>query len=182
MSHRPLNCEYMPKRLFRKFTPDVDRVKRQPALKFLRPLLEDPNLFHFNRHSISLAMLVGVFFALLPIPFQMFFAASLALWIRCNLPLSVGLVWITNPLTIAPIFFTTYQLGLWVLDIPGMDIESHEITFALLQEEIAKIWKPLFIGSFIAAVFFSVTAYLLTRLLWRLAVVRQWRRRKNKSI
>ncbi len=171
----------MPKRIFRKFTPDAARVKQQPALRFLRPLLEDPNLFHFNRHSISLAMLVGVFFAFIPIPFQMFFAASLALWIRCNLPLSVGLVWITNPVTIAPIFFTTYQFGLWILDIPGMDLEVHEITFTLLQEEIAKIWKPLFIGSFIIAVFFSINAYLLTQLLWRLSVVRQWRRRKDKN-
>lgn len=183
MPHCPiLSCEYMPKKLFKKFTPDAAIVKQQPALKFLRPLLEDPNLFHLNRHSISLAMLVGVFVAFLPIPFQMIFAAILALWIRCNLALSIGLVWISNPLTVAPIFFGTYQLGLWILDIPGMHIESSEITFSLLHNEIGKIWKPLFVGSLVAATFFSVISYLVTRLLWRLLIVRQWRKRKNTKI
>jgi uncharacterized protein (DUF2062 family) len=172
----------MPKKLFKRFTPDAARVKRQPALKFLRPLLEDPNLFHFNRHSISLAVLVGVFVAFMPIPFQMIFAAILALWIRCNLALSIGLVWISNPLTIAPIYFATYQLGLWILDIPGMHIEPNEITFTLLQSEIGKIWKPLFLGSLVAATFFSVIFYLVTRLLWRLMIVRQWRRRKDTKL
>jgi uncharacterized protein (DUF2062 family) len=117
--------------------------------------------------------------AFIPIPFQMVFAAILALWIRCNLPLSIGLVWISNPLTIAPIFFATYQLGLWILDIPKIHIQPHDITFTLLQIEISKIWKPLFVGSLVAATVLSTASYLLTRLLWRLLIVRQWRRRKN---
>ena len=124
-------------------------------------------------------MLVGVFLAFIPIPFQMVFAAILALWIRCNLPLSIGLVWISNPLTIAPIFFATYQLGLWILDIPRIHIQPHDITFTLLQIEISKIWKPLFVGSLVAATVLSTASYLLTRLLWRLLIVRQWRRRKD---
>jgi hypothetical protein len=172
----------MPKKLFKRFTPDAARVKRQPALKFLRPLLDDPNLFHFNRHSISLAMLIGVFLAFIPIPFQMVFAAILALWIRCNLPLSVGLVWITNPLTIAPIFFTTYQLGLWILDIPSMHIPHDHFSFSLLQDEIMQIWKPLLVGSLVTATILSIIAYLLTRLFWRLFIIRQWRNRKDNKI
>lgn len=175
------SCEYMPKKFFKKIIPDATVVKKQPALRFLRPLLEDPNLFHFNRHSISLAMLVGVFLAFIPIPFQMIFAAILALWIRCNLAVSIGLVWISNPITIAPIFFSTYQLGLWILDIPGMHISPHDMTFSLLQSELGKIWKPLFVGSFVAATFFSITAYLTTRLLWRLLIIRQWRKRKDQK-
>jgi hypothetical protein len=172
----------MPKKLFKRFTPNAARVKRQPALRLLRPLLDDPNLFHFNRHSISLAMLIGVFLAFIPIPFQMVFAATLALWIRCNLPLSIGLVWISNPLTIGPIFFATYQLGLWILDMPRIHIQPHDITFSLLQDEIGKVWKPLFVGSLVTATIFSTASYLLTRLLWRLLIVRQWRRRKDTKI
>jgi uncharacterized protein (DUF2062 family) len=172
----------MPKKLFKRFTPDAARVKRQPALKFLRPLLDDPNLFHFNRHSISLAMLIGVFLAFMPIPFQMVLAAILALWIRCNLPLSVSLVWITNPLTIAPIFFTTYQLGLWILDIPKMHIPHDNFSFSLLQEEIMLIWKPLLVGSLVTATILSIISYLLTRLFWRLFIIRQWRKRKDHKI
>jgi uncharacterized protein (DUF2062 family) len=172
----------MPKKLFKRFTPNAAVVKQQPALRFLRPLLDDPNLFHFNRHSISLAMLVGVFLAFIPVPFQMVFATILALWIRCNLPLSIGLVWISNPLTIAPIFFATYQLGLWILDIPIVHIDNHDITFALLQNEIGKVWKPLFVGSLVAATVLSTVSYLMTRLLWRLLIVRQWRRRKDTKM
>ena len=44
-----------------------------------------------------MAFFVGLFVAFMPIPGQTIAAAVLAVLLRCNLPLSVGLVFVTNP-------------------------------------------------------------------------------------
>ncbi len=94
----------MARNLLKRFIPTPAAIKSNPALHFLGDLLHDPNLFHLNRHSVSVAFFWGLFIALLPIPGQMPVAAGAALLLRCNLPITVALVWITNPFTM-PFFF-----------------------------------------------------------------------------
>jgi uncharacterized protein (DUF2062 family) len=48
----------------------------------------------------------------------MLLAALAAVLLRCNLPLSVALVWLTNPLTVPAIFFIAYQVGALIIDVP----------------------------------------------------------------
>jgi uncharacterized protein (DUF2062 family) len=59
---------------------------------------------------------IGLFCAFLPLPFQMVIAASLAVLSRCNVPIAVVLVWVSNPITMTPMLFFSYQLGAWLLD------------------------------------------------------------------
>ena len=56
-----------------------------------------------------------MFWAFLPIPFQMFPAALFCFFARGNLPLALVAVWISNPLTYAPIFYFEYQFGAFLL-------------------------------------------------------------------
>jgi len=56
-------------------------------------------------------MAVGLFCAFVPLPIQMLLAAAAAIIFRVNLPISVGLVWITNPVTIPPMFYFCYKVG-----------------------------------------------------------------------
>src|SRR5690606_12186808 len=97
----------MARKLIKRWVPDSSKVRGIPALKFLGKLLQDPYLFHLNRHSVSAGVAIGVFVALQPIVGQMPLAAVLALWLRGNLPLALTLTWLTNPLTYAPVYFTT---------------------------------------------------------------------------
>ena len=53
-----------------------------------------------------------------------YLASVLAIVSRCNLPVAFALVWITNPLTIPPMFYFAYRLGAWLL---GMDVEIDSI-------------------------------------------------------
>ena len=82
----------MPRRSIKRFMPDPDSIKKHKSLRFLGSLLHDPNLWHLNRHSVARAMAVGLFAAFIPMPFQMLLAASLAILVRSNMPISVGLV------------------------------------------------------------------------------------------
>lgn len=171
----------MPRKLFKRFTPNSAAIKANPGLRFLGPLLEDPNLFHLNRYSVSMAFLIGVFLAFIPVPGQMAIAAIFALWVRCNLPLAVALVWITNPVTIAPIFFFTYQLGLWLLKVPETQYAANLISWETLHNiNLGKIWKPLLIGSLCAGSFFSLLSYFTIRYIWRFYVIYQWHHRREK--
>lgn len=167
----------MPKKLLKRFIPSQQFIKEHPSLRFLGPIRDDPNIFHLNRYSVSMAFLVGMFLAFFPIPAQMIVAAMVALWVRCNLPIAVTLVWITNPITIPPIFFATYTLGAWVLDTPAMNIDI-TFTWEWINGELTRIWKPLLAGSLITGIFCGVTSYTIINIIWQWQVIRKWRNRK----
>lgn len=108
----------MPRRLFKRYMPDPASIREHKSLRFFGKLLHDPNLWHLNRHSVARAMGVGLFAALIPIPMQMLLAVALAIPVRGNLPIAVSLVWLTNPLTMPPVFFVTYMTGAWLMQLP----------------------------------------------------------------
>ncbi|TMW12982.1 DUF2062 domain-containing protein [Alloalcanivorax gelatiniphagus] len=164
----------MPKRLFRKYLPSPERLKGHKSLSFLGEVLSDPNLWHINRHSLAGAAFIGVFTGLLPIPLQMGLAALLAVRFHCNLPLSVVLVWISNPVTYVPIFYFTYRIGAWLL---GMEPSPpHGINVAWFVEQLVPLW----VGSLLCASLAGLTAWLAVKLSWRLAVVRSWNLRARR--
>ena len=170
----------MPRKFLRRFIPTPAFIQAHPRLRFLGPVLLDPNLFHLNRYSVSMAFLVGVFLAFFPLPGQMALAAIIAFWVRCNLPITVALVWITNPITIPPIFFATYKLGVWLLDIPALPHSHITFTWEWIDSELKRIWKPLLVGCFCAGSFFALLSYFLINLLWRGYVMHQWHYRRER--
>ena len=147
-------------------------------MRWLGPILDDPNLFHLTRHSVSTAMLAGLFTAFIPLPFQMPLAAILAFWLGCNLPISLALVWITNPVTVLPIFTGCYWLGSWLLGVETLDI-TVQIDWQWIKTEGINIWQPLLIGSLFCGIVFGGVGYFGTHLLWRWHVVYNWEKRKQ---
>ena len=169
----------MPRRLIKRYLPDPNKIRDHKQLRCLGPLLKDPNILHLNRRSVSGAFAVGLFFAMMPVPFQMLLAAIAAVFTRVNLPISVVLVWLTNPLTIPPIFYSAYLLGAWILGTPPLDMEF-EFTVEWMTEELSIIWKPLLLGSLIAGSVAATTGYIAIQVLWRRLVQRSWEQRRQK--
>lgn len=153
----------MPRRIFKRYMPDPGKLKAHKHLSWLGEHLHNPNLWHLSRRSAARAFMIGVFCAFLPIPGQMFVAAVLALWIGGNLAVSVGLVWLTNPITIPPIFYATYKLGAWIL---GTEPIAISWSLAGIEAQIANIWWPLLLGSLICGVLFAGISYLVINRLW----------------
>jgi uncharacterized protein (DUF2062 family) len=170
----------MPKKFIQRFLPHQDRVRNHPQLKrVFGKLLQDPNLLHLNRRSASGGFLIGLFFAFMPVPIQMLLAAGAAILFRVNLPLSVGLVWVTNPITIPPVFYFCYKLGAWILNTPVIT-EKFTMSWQWFSSIFLDIWEPLLLGSFICGLASALLGYGAIRLLWRLNVVRQWEARKRR--
>ncbi|MCF6336796.1 MAG: DUF2062 domain-containing protein [Gammaproteobacteria bacterium] len=168
----------MPKRFIKRFMPNQQKIRDHKHLQFLGVLLHDPNIFHLNRRSVSGAFSVGLFMAFVPIPLQMIFAAIGAIVLRVNLPISVALVWITNPLTIPPIYYFTYKVGTWILQTPVRDIQF-ELSTHWLMGELGLIWQPLLLGCLVTSTVLALLGNLAIRLFWRLYVSQSWRKRRQ---
>jgi len=169
----------MPRRIIKRYLPDHDKIRNHKHLKLLRPLLQDPNLLHLNRRSVSGGFAVGLFMAWVPVPFQMFLAAFAAIIIRVNLPISVALVWVTNPITMPPMFYFAYKIGAWTLGLPPRHVHF-ELTWGWLSESLGAIWEPFLLGCLITGVVSSLLGYLIVNRMWRAHVIQSWKARKEK--
>jgi len=149
------------------------------SLNFLGDILQEPNLWHINRHSVARAFLIGVWLCFIPMPFQMLASALLAIWFNANLPLAVALVWISNPVTMPPIFYFNYKLGVWMLSRPLLDFDFSP-SQAWISERLLDIGIPLYLGSLVVATVSACVAYLIIQLLWRRRVRANWRLRQGQ--
>ncbi len=162
---------------YRKYLPTRERLRESKTFSPIRHVLFKPDLWHMSRKNVSSATFIGLFCAFLPIPFQMVVAALFAIWIRANMPISVALVWISNPVTIGPMFFFAYKLGTWLLGEP-MTVTNVEISWSWLFDRFQQIWWPLLFGSLICGWISGLTGAVVARLLWRTYTIRRWKERK----
>ena len=172
----------MPKKYIMRFMPDHQVIRNHKTLnRVFGTLLHDPNLLHLNRRSVSGAFFAGLFLAFMPLPIQMILAVGLSILLRINMPITFGLVWITNPVTIPPMFYFAYRLGAWLL---GVDVEISEIelSFSWLKENMSIIGYPLLFGSLVCGWVAGVSGFVIVRVLWRLHVIRRWQERKARRI
>ncbi len=169
----------MPRKRLKQYLPSPHEIRENPTLKPVAHLLARSEIWHLNRRSAAGAVFIGLFCAFLPIPLQMVVAAILAIATRCNLPISIVLVWITNPLTIPPMFYFSYRLGAWLLDmqITQTDIE---LSFTWIWENLGSIGYPLLFGSLVCGWVAGVTGFVLTRVLWRFHAIRRWQNRRAR--
>lgn len=170
----------MPRKMIKRFMPSHHSIRENKMLKIFGTLLHDPQLWTLHRRNVSGAMAIGLFCAFFPIPGQMVIAAATAIITRVNLPLSVALVWLTNPITIPPVFYFAYLLGARMLDTPPLDLEI-ELSLEWVSSNLALVWQPLLTGSLTLAILSSCIGFFGTRLLWRLHVVHEWRHRHDKN-
>lgn len=168
----------MPKKFMKRYLPTPDRVRAIRSLHFLGDILHEPNLWHINRHCVSRAFFIGIFWCFLPMPFQMVAAAFCAIWFNANLPLSVALVWISNPLTMPPIFYFNYKVGAWLLGRPVMTFEF-QANWSWISDRIVDIGIPLYFGSIIIATLAACVSYLVIQYLWRRKVRSEWGKRRH---
>lgn len=162
----------------KKIMPSADAIKNSRSLRFLGDLIHDPNLFHMNRRSVSKACFWGIFIGLLPpLPIHTPAAAVAALVSRSNLPLTIAVVWVGNPITIPLIMYAFYHLGRFILQ--SDPVTGLEFTWVWLYHEFEVVWKPYLVGSILGATSCATLAYLGSNFMWRLNVKRKWRARQK---
>ncbi len=169
----------MPRKFFKKISPAPHKLTQKSAMGWLNPLVHKPDVWGYKRINIARAFAIGIFCSMLPMPFQMVLAAYLAYLVAANLPVSVALVWISNPLTMPAIYFFQYKLGSMIL---GEQVHRplFELSASWFYQRLESIWQPLLIGALICAIIGSLLGYLLVNRFWVWKVRKNWRiRRKN---
>ena len=170
----------MPKHLIKRYCPSADAVKQHRHLKLFGGCLHSPNLWHLNRRSVARGFANGLFWALVPFPGQVIGVVATALFWGANVPISLLLVFITNPLTMAPIFYFTYLFGTWVLRDDPVSFPD-ELTFEWFWGSLGEIGPPLFVGSLSIGFALAVTSYYLVSWLWQRHVWKSWRERHQRK-
>jgi uncharacterized protein (DUF2062 family) len=106
-------------------------------------------------------------------------AASDAILFRVNMPLAAALVWITNPVTMGPVYLLAIKLGELILGEP-VAITHFELSVDWLSEEFAILWKPLATGCMVFSVVAAAVGYSGIHLLWRGYILHKLRIKRRK--
>lgn len=169
----------MPRKQLLKFMPHPDRVTQNPMIQKLGPRLQDPGIWHINRRSVSGAVAVGLFCAFIPVPFQMFLAAIGALLFRVNILIAVPMVWLSNPVTIPPLYYFCYKVGVWILGTTEQEF-IFELSFHWLASGLQAVWQPFLLGCFTVGAICALLGYLAVRLIWRYEVAKKIKQRNKR--
>lgn len=159
--------------------PHPDTLKEHKHLQMFGTLLHKPNLWHLNRRSAPGAFAVGLFMAWMPMPFQMVAAAAMAIFFNVNLPVSVALVWITNPVTMPFLFYFAYMTGAKILGHAPQHF-AFEASWQWLESSLATIGPPFLLGCLVLGLLSAGVGYFIISNLWKYSVLFKWKSRNGK--
>lgn len=130
-----------------------------------------------NRRSITRGLAIGVFFGLIPMPFQMLAVLALTPFIKFNVPIAISMVWLSNPLTMPFMYYIEYETGIFLL---GLDTLNVEMTIEWFQNNLNAIFIPLYTGTLFYCVTISPLVYYVVNWLWIHSVHQENRGRKRR--
>ncbi|HVS63835.1 MAG TPA: DUF2062 domain-containing protein [Thermoanaerobaculia bacterium] len=92
-------------------------LHRYPVIRhFAAAARRRPYLWSFELPGVRRAIYTGAVISFLPVfGLQLFVAFLAAILVRANLAVTCGLQLLTNPLTIGPVYYTTYRIGIWII-------------------------------------------------------------------
>lgn len=186
----------------KKLMPERERLQQNRWLRWLRPWLGHPRLWHLSRKGVALGMAIGVFFGLLIPVAQIPASAVASVLLRAHLPAAAASTLVTNPVTFAPVYYAAYELGRVILQESAATeeelariverkaqdhVQAGELTLTQQIQQgwrrLGEIGKPLILGLSILAATLGLTVYFGVSAIWTLRVrlARRQRLRKMRN-
>ncbi|MDH4107467.1 MAG: DUF2062 domain-containing protein [Gammaproteobacteria bacterium] len=159
----------MPRRFFRKFALNRERFRRQWYLSPFEHLLHDHNLWGIRRRTVVPAFSLGLLVAYFPFPGHPLFAALLALLFRVNIPIAALTTFVSNPLTMGPMYFLAYRAGLFLLGTEPQPF-AFELSMDWVMQRFVTIWQPMLVGCVLLGSLLALAGYIVLDLLWRASI------------
>ena len=152
----------MPRAKLRKVLPTHEKIKELKILKVFGTLLHKREIWSLSRKKILGGVFIGVFVAFIPMPFQMLLVAFLAILFKVNFPITLPLVWLSNPLTMPFIYYFEYELGNIILSIK----DPIEFSFETMNENISDIALSLYVGTAVVSTVSAFASVFILNILW----------------
>lgn len=170
----------------RKYMPSREELARNRYLAPIAHRFLTPELWRFTRRSVPRGVALGMFAGFIIPVGQIFLAAFMALPARANVPLSVLVTFITNPLTFPFWAVVANRLGAFLLKVDiattggaaQSEIESGR--WAWLVEIFEKAGVTVLVtvfGFIVLAIVGAAIGYLASSVIWRIMVARKRARR-----
>ncbi len=141
------------KETLKRFSPKQEDIN----LGWLNKHLHNPDLWKWNKRTISKAFAIGLFCAFLPLPLHTLLAAALAVAFSSNILLSIGLVWLNNPLTMVPIYYYIYKLGSYII---GTEIDPNfQFTIDYFMGSLTSTITAIWVGGLIISTITAIIGY-----------------------
>jgi uncharacterized protein len=118
-------------------------------------------MWHPERFRFASGCAIGVFFSMMPLPFQMLAASLIAYFLRANIPAAIACTWVSNPLTTPFFLLAQYELGSAILG--GTPAAEAPLDVLAL---LSRAPLPLLLGAFLSGAVFSLVSYPLTLKGW----------------
>jgi len=137
--------------------------KHKRLRDFIKKYKIAPEYLSTNRRMISRAVLIGLFIAFIPMPMQMAAVLLFVPFVKFNVPVALAMCWLSNPITMPPMYYMEYLTGSFVL---GSEVESVEMTLDWFSQNIDDIFIPLYVGAAFFSITFSSLAYWAVNHFW----------------
>ena len=144
-----------------------------------RHLLHDHRLWGIRRRTVVPAVAIGFFIAFLPTPGHTMMGVLLALAFRVNVPVAALATWVSNPVTMAPMYYFSYRFGRALLNTPLREFEF-EMSWDWVTHTFLTIWQPMLLGCVILGAAAAVLGYIILDLFWRSSIA-DYKSRKRSS-
>lgn len=142
------------KRQYLKMVKSTYRMLRHKRLRHrmwwrrLTQPLFDRQLWRPCRDTVASGLAVGLFFAMMAMPFQMIAAALTALKFRGNIPFAVAGCWVSNMVTHIPIWVAQVGLGDWMRDKLNIPMPEFLVASAI---HIPESWENFYTENAVGA-------------------------------
>lgn len=131
-----------------------------------------------NRKSVSKGIFVGLFWGFIPMPMQMLAVLATTPFIKFNVPIAISMVWLSNPVTMPPMYYMEYLTGNFILGREGL--ENVQMTVEWFKDNLGNIFVPLYVGTAFYSIVVSGIVYVIINRLWIYSVKKE-KHEKDKS-
>ena len=168
------------KKFFKDNLPKPEDIRKYKALGVLGESIFERELWSINKHTLSRAIAIGLFWGWMPMFFQMIPAAFCAVYFRANLPLSLAGVWVSNPITMPPMMYIGYEFGNIILGIDPL-FDKFEASVEWIGSVFSLIWQPLLMGTLIIGIVSAILGFISIHIIWKIIAYRKLKKLKQNS-
>lgn len=141
-------------------------LRHRPWWKALTRTIFERRLWKPCRDTVAGGLSIGLFFGMMPIPFQSVIAAVIAARAKMNIPFAIVSTWITNPLTVVPIWLFQESFGSWLRHSLGFPMPNflEKVHFNVPITDADMNAASFILGFMITGIIGALIAFPLTHL------------------